>query len=58
MEYIITLGLGLFLLYTLRDYFLDLQNRRDEREKAVPAHSSIIIHSNEEYCKENTKISA
>ncbi len=58
MEYIITLGLGLFLLYTLRDYFLDLQNRRDEREKSTPAHSSTIIHANEEYCKENKKISA
>lgn len=32
MSYLVILGLGLILLYTLRDGLLELQNRRDERE--------------------------
>ncbi len=62
MTYIIILGLGLVLLYTLRDYMLDRQNRRDELDARRQAtYSSNIIHSNEKYCKENIsqrKISA
>ena len=32
MSYLAILGLGLLLLYTLRDGLLEVQNRRDERE--------------------------
>ncbi len=62
MSYIVILGLGLTFLYTLRDYLLERQNRRDELEaRRQAAYSSTIIHANEEYCKENIsqrKISA
>ena len=56
MTYIISLGLGLAFLYTLRDGLLVLQNKRDalEAQKAYPTN---IIHANGEQCKQN-KLSA
>lgn len=51
--YFLILGLGLFLLYSLRDGLLILQNRRDAKKQEIPkisSASSYIIQQNSSNC--------
>lgn len=58
MIYITVLGLGIALLYTLRDGLLMLQNKRDAESAAeLQQQPSTIIHTCEQHCKKN-KLSA
>ena len=51
LTYLVILGLGIWFLYSLRDFLLEIQNRRDAKSNAT---SSIITH-NEELCKQFKK---
>lgn len=53
MIYIVTLALGLYFIYALRDMLLILQNRRDAKLAAqqIEAESDTIIQQNHEHCK-------
>lgn len=62
MFHLIILGLGLSLVYTVKDILLEIQNRHNAKVYAEMATkpeyiSSTIIHSCEPQCKKN-KISA
>ncbi len=50
--YFVTLALGLYFIYSVRDLLLYLQNRRDEkllREQAAEC-DKVIIQQNRENC--------
>lgn len=53
MTYFLILGLGLYLLYALRDGLLVLQNRRDAKKEAISegrTASTYIIQQNSSNC--------
>lgn len=53
MTYFLILGLGLYLLYALRDGLLVLQNRRDAKKETISesrAASTYIIQQNSSNC--------